>query len=43
MLFFKKAIQRYDLDYKLRAVLIDHFTQVDTIIAPKDTRIFIQK
>jgi 2',3'-cyclic-nucleotide 2'-phosphodiesterase (5'-nucleotidase family) len=43
MLFFKKGIQRYDLEYKLRAVLIDHFTQVDTIIAPKDTRIFIQK
>jgi 2',3'-cyclic-nucleotide 2'-phosphodiesterase (5'-nucleotidase family) len=43
MLFFKKGTQRYDLDYKLRAVLIDYFTQVDTIIAPKDTRIFIQK
>ena len=43
MLFFKKGIQRYDLEYKLRAVLIDHFTQVDTIIAPNDTRVFIQK
>jgi 2',3'-cyclic-nucleotide 2'-phosphodiesterase (5'-nucleotidase family) len=43
MLFFKKELARYDLNYKLRTVLIDHFTQVDTLIAPKNERVFSQK
>jgi 2',3'-cyclic-nucleotide 2'-phosphodiesterase (5'-nucleotidase family) len=31
MTFFKKGIQTYDLDYKLRNILIDYFKEVDTI------------
>jgi len=29
--FFKKAVNTYDLNYKLRDVLIDYFTAVDTV------------
>ncbi|MCI9845084.1 5'-nucleotidase C-terminal domain-containing protein [Flavobacterium pectinovorum] len=39
MNFFLKAIQKYDLNYKLRNVLIDYFKEVDTIPIPKDIRI----
>ncbi|WP_163411285.1 5'-nucleotidase C-terminal domain-containing protein [Flavobacterium ajazii] len=39
MNFFLKAIQKYDLNYKLRNVLIDYFKDVDTIPVPKDIRI----
>lgn len=39
MKFFLKAIKKYDLDYKLRNVLIDYFKEVDTIPVPKDIRI----
>ncbi|MBZ4044355.1 5'-nucleotidase C-terminal domain-containing protein [Flavobacterium hibisci] len=39
MNFFLKALQKYDLDYKLRNVLIDYFKEVDTIPIPKDIRI----
>lgn len=39
MNFFLKAVQKYDLDYKLRNVLIDYFKEVDTIPVPKDIRI----
>jgi hypothetical protein len=28
---FRKGIQTYDLDYKLRNILIDYFKEVDTI------------
>jgi 2',3'-cyclic-nucleotide 2'-phosphodiesterase (5'-nucleotidase family) len=39
MNFFLKAVQKYDLNYKLRNVLIDYFKEVDTIPVPKDIRI----
>jgi 2',3'-cyclic-nucleotide 2'-phosphodiesterase (5'-nucleotidase family) len=31
MSFFSKGIQTYDLNYKLRNILIDYFKEVDTI------------
>lgn len=37
--FFKKATATYDLDYKLRNVLIDYFKDADTITAPANVRI----
>ncbi len=39
MAFFKKGVARYDLDYKLRNVLIDYFKEVDTIPVVNDIRI----
>ena len=39
MLFFKKGIQKYNLDYKLRNIIIDYFKENKTIIANKDIRI----
>ena len=39
MTFFAKGVQKFDLNYKLRDVLIDYFKQVDTIPVPKDIRI----
>ena len=39
MTFFAKGVQKFDLNYKLRDVLIDYFKQADTITAPKDIRI----
>lgn len=39
MVFFKKAVTLYDLDYKLRNVLIDYFKDVDTIPVINDVRI----
>ena len=42
MNFFKKGIQKYDLDYKLRNVLIDYFKEVDTIPVIKDVRIGVE-
>lgn len=42
MVFFKKGIQKFDLDYKLRNILIDYFTDVDTVSVKNDTRIFIE-
>ncbi|MEO8533346.1 MAG: 5'-nucleotidase [Flavobacterium sp.] len=39
MNFFAKATQKFDLNYKLRDVLIDYFKEVDTIPVPKDIRI----
>ncbi len=39
MNFFKKGIQKYDLDYKLRNILIDYFKEVDTIPVINDVRI----
>lgn len=41
MEFFKKGINRYNLDYKLRNVLIDYFKEVKTL--PVDTDIRISK
>ncbi|HLF52251.1 MAG TPA: 5'-nucleotidase [Flavobacterium sp.] len=37
--FFKKGIASYDLDYKLRNILIDYFKEVDTIPEITDVRI----
>lgn len=39
MVFFKKSVARFDLDYKLRNVLIDYFKDVDTIPVINDVRI----
>ncbi|NDP28859.1 MAG: hypothetical protein GZ087_15775 [Flavobacterium sp.] len=42
MNFFKKAVQKFDLDYKLRNILIDYFKEVDTIPVIKDVRISVE-
>jgi 2',3'-cyclic-nucleotide 2'-phosphodiesterase (5'-nucleotidase family) len=42
MNFFLKGIQKYDLDYKLRNVLIDYFTEVDTIPVIRDVRVSVE-
>lgn len=39
MLFFKKGVEKYDLDYKLRNIIIDYFKENKTITANKDIRI----
>ena len=39
MNFFKKGIQKYHLDYKIRTILIDYFKEVDTIPVINDIRI----
>ena len=39
MLFFKKGIQKYNLDYKLRNIIIDYFKENKIITANKDIRI----
>ena len=39
MNFFLKSTQKFDLNYKLRNVLIDYFKDVDTIPIAKDIRI----
>ncbi|WP_317040270.1 5'-nucleotidase [Flavobacterium caeni] len=43
MLFFKKSTAKYDLDYKLRNILIDYFKDADTIPATRDVRISQEK
>lgn len=42
MIFFKKGIQRFDLNYKLRNILIDYFKEVDTIPVIKDIRVSVE-
>jgi 2',3'-cyclic-nucleotide 2'-phosphodiesterase (5'-nucleotidase family) len=42
MNFFKKGTQKFDLDYKLRNILIDYFREVDTIPVIKDLRISVE-
>lgn len=42
MIFFKKATQRFELDYKLRNILIDYFQQVDIIPIINDQRITVE-
>ena len=42
MNFFQKGVQKYDLDYKLRNILIDYFATVDTIPVIKDVRILVE-
>lgn len=39
MEFFKKGVAQYDIDYKLRNILIDYLKDVDTIKAKTDVRI----
>ena len=39
MLFFKKGVEKYDLDYKLRNIIIDYFKENKVIKANKDIRI----
>lgn len=39
MLFFKKATERYDLEYKLRNIIIDYFKANKVIKAEKEQRI----
>ncbi|MCF6128709.1 5'-nucleotidase C-terminal domain-containing protein [Flavobacterium sp. AS60] len=39
MLFFKKGVEQYDLNYKLRNIIIDYFKENKTITANKDIRI----
>ncbi len=39
MLFFKKGVEKYDLDYKLRNIIIDYFKANKTIVANKEVRI----
>ncbi len=42
MNFFKKGVQKFDLDYKLRNILIDYFKEVDTIPVINDVRITVE-
>jgi 2',3'-cyclic-nucleotide 2'-phosphodiesterase (5'-nucleotidase family) len=39
MTFFKQSVQKFDLDYKLRNIIIDYFKANKTIVANKDLRI----
>lgn len=39
MLFFKKGVAQYDLEYKLRNIIIDYLKENKTIVANKDIRI----
>lgn len=43
MNFFKKGIQSFDIDYKLRNILIDYFKEVDTLKINNDIRITKEK
>ncbi len=43
MVFFKKALQFYDLNYKLRNILIDYFKDVDTLLIPSEIKIIQEK
>lgn len=42
MTFFSKATAKYDLDYKLRNIIIDYFNEADTIPIIKDQRILVE-
>ena len=42
MEFFKKGTQKFDLDYKLRNILIDYFKEADTIPVINDVRISVE-
>ena len=42
MNFFKKGVQKFDLNYKLRNILIDYFKEVDTIPVINDVRITVE-
>jgi 2',3'-cyclic-nucleotide 2'-phosphodiesterase (5'-nucleotidase family) len=42
MTFFSKGEHTYDLDYKLRNILIDYFKAADTVTAKQDNRITVE-
>ncbi|MBC5842717.1 5'-nucleotidase C-terminal domain-containing protein [Flavobacterium sp. F-380] len=42
MSFFSKGEHTYDLDYKLRNILIDYFKNVTTVTAKQDSRIIVE-
>lgn len=42
MTFFKKGVEKYDLEYKLRNIIIDYFKENKTIIASKEIRISVE-
>lgn len=42
MEFFKKGVASYDMDYKLRNIIIDYFKAVDTINASKTLRVITE-
>lgn len=42
MTFFSQATAKYDIDYKLRNIIIDYFTEVDTIPVIKNQRIIVE-
>ncbi|PJJ07463.1 5'-nucleotidase-like protein [Flavobacterium sp. 1] len=42
MAFFQKEIQKFDLEYKLRNILIDYFSETDTITVKNDIRILAE-
>ena len=42
MNFFKKGTATYDLNYKLRNILIDYFKETDTIKSTQDNRIIVE-
>lgn len=42
MNFFKKGIEKYDINYKLRNILIDHFKETKTITSTRDQRIILE-
>ncbi|WP_342747852.1 5'-nucleotidase [Flavobacterium magnum] len=43
MVFFKKATASFDMDYKLRNILIDYFKETDTLVVNHDERISIER
>ena len=43
MVFFKKGVKSYDLDYKLRNLFIDYFKEIDTIPVIRTERIIQDK
>jgi 2',3'-cyclic-nucleotide 2'-phosphodiesterase (5'-nucleotidase family) len=42
MTFFKKAVKSYDMNYKLRNLMIDYFKKVDTIPVITNQRIILE-
>jgi 2',3'-cyclic-nucleotide 2'-phosphodiesterase (5'-nucleotidase family) len=42
MVFFKKAIKSYDMNYKLRNLMIDYFKKTDTIPVITNKRIILE-
>jgi hypothetical protein len=42
MTFFKESTEKYDLDYKIRNVLIDYFKKVDTLPVLNDEKIIFE-